>query len=98
MGFFLSILIPNMNIALILAPPITLFCFILGGFYIPFNNMHLIMKYISYISFARYGYCSLLINEFEDRFIPCNSNEDDSSSSSGITVGEINECPLPGKF
>ncbi|OEU11185.1 P-loop containing nucleoside triphosphate hydrolase protein, partial [Fragilariopsis cylindrus CCMP1102] len=34
MGFFLSILIPNMTIALILAPPITLFCFILGGFYI----------------------------------------------------------------
>jgi ABC-type multidrug transport system permease subunit len=95
MGFFLSILIPNMNVALILAPPITLFCFILAGFYIPISSMHITMKYLSYLSFARYGYCALLINEFENRLIPCSTNNDESSSS-GITVGEINECPLPG--
>jgi hypothetical protein len=53
------------------------------------------MKYLSYLSFARYGYCALLINEFENRLIPCSTNNDESSSS-GITVGEINECPLPG--
>lgn len=38
MGFFMSILIPNMQMALLLAPSITLFFFIVGGFYIPLAN------------------------------------------------------------
>jgi ABC-type multidrug transport system permease subunit len=50
MGLFMSILIPNMQIALILAPPITLFFFIMGGFYIPLNNMDVGIKWVSYLS------------------------------------------------
>lgn len=90
MGFFLSILIPNMNIAMILAPPITLFFFIIGGFYIPLSNMHVGIKWASYISFARYGYSALLVNEFEGRLIPC--SDDDVA----ISIGATGECPLPG--
>jgi ABC-type multidrug transport system ATPase subunit len=90
MGFFLSILIPSMTVAMILAPPITLFFFIIGGFYIPLSNMHVGIKWASYISFARYGYSSLLVNEFQGRDIPC--SEDDVA----ISIGEITECPLPG--
>lgn len=41
MGFFLGILIPNMSMALLLAPAVTLFQFILAGFYIPLNNLHI---------------------------------------------------------
>jgi hypothetical protein len=90
MGFFLSILIPNMNVAMILAPPITLFFFIIGGFYIPLARMHVGIKWASYISFARYGYSSLLVNEFQGRYIPC--SEDDVA----ISIGDVDECPLPG--
>jgi len=89
MGLFLSILIPNMSIAMILAPPITLFFFIMGGFYIPLVNMHVGIKWVSYISFARYGYSALLVNEFEGRYIPC--ADDDVAVSIGA-----NECPMPG--
>jgi ABC-type multidrug transport system permease subunit len=90
MGFFLSILIPNMNIAMILAPPITLFFFIIGGFYIPLSNMHVGIKWASYISFARYGYSALLINEFEGRLIPC------SDEVAAVSIGATDECPMPG--
>lgn len=90
MGFFLSILIPNTNIAMILAPPITLFFFIIGGFYIPLSNMHVGIKWASYISFARYGYSGLLVNEFEGRLIPC-SDEDVA-----VSIGASDECPMPG--
>jgi ABC-type multidrug transport system ATPase subunit len=90
MGFFLSILIPNTNIAMILAPPITLFFFIIGGFYIPLSNMHVGIKWASYISFARYGYSGLLVNEFEGRFVPC--ADDDAA----ISIGASDECPMPG--
>jgi hypothetical protein len=90
MGLFLSVLIPNMQMALILAPSLTLFFFILGGFYIPLNNMNVGIKWASYISFARYGYSALLVNEFGDRSIPC--SDDDAA----ISVGNSDECPLPG--
>lgn len=90
MGFFLSVLIPSMTIALILAPPITLFFFIMGGFYIPLSSMHVGIKWASYISFARYGYSALLVNEYQGRDIPC--SEDDVA----IAIGEANQCPLPG--
>jgi ABC-type multidrug transport system ATPase subunit len=90
MGFFLSILIPNSGIAMILAPAVTLFFMIIGGFYIPLSNMHVGIKWASYVSFARYGYSAMLVNEFEDRDIPC-SDED-----AAVSIGEVDACPLPG--
>lgn len=97
MGFFLSILYPNMAIAMILAPPITLFMFICGGFYIPFNNMHVAMRGLSYVSFARYGYSALLVNEYEGRLVPCyDSDTNDGEEFTGITIAGTSECPLPG--
>ena len=80
---------PSMEIALLLAPTITLFFFILSGFYIPLFNMHWGIKWMTYVSFGRYGFSALLINEFEGRSIPC-------SDEVAITIGESDVCPLPG--
>jgi len=91
MGLFLSILIPNAQMALVLAPPITLFFMIMGGFYIPFPNMNPGVEWASYLSFARYGYSALIINEYEGRDVPCAT--DDVSVSVGVT----DQCPLPGE-
>jgi ABC-type multidrug transport system ATPase subunit/ABC-type multidrug transport system permease subunit len=93
MGLFLSVLIPSMSMALILAPPITLFFIIMGGFYIPFENMHPGVLWLSWLSFARYGYSSMLVNEFQGRDIPCASDVGDTIS---VSIGEPGECPLPG--
>lgn len=92
MGLFLSIMIPNSQIALVLAPPITLFFMIMGGFYLPYPNMHPGVLWASYLSFARYGYSALIINEYERRVIPC-ADADDLS----VTVGVTGQCPLPGE-
>jgi len=92
MGLFLSILIPNSQIALVLAPPITLFFMIMGGFYLPYPNMHPGVLWASYLSFARYGYSALIINEYEGRAIPCADTDDLS-----VTVGVTGQCPLPGE-
>jgi len=91
MGLFLSVMIPSMAIALILAPPITLFFMIMGGFYIPFESMHAGVRWLSWLSFARYGYSSMLVNEFGDRDVPCG---DDVAISIGTESGE---CPVPGE-
>lgn len=58
----------------------------MGGFYIPFENMHPGVYWLSYASFARYGYSSLIINEYEGRVVPC-TPEDAASFPS---------CPVPG--
>jgi ABC-type multidrug transport system ATPase subunit/ABC-type multidrug transport system permease subunit len=92
MGFFMGILIPHMGMALLLAPAVTLFQFILGGFYIPIANLHVGIQWASYVSFARYGYSALMVNEFDGRDIPC--TEDDIS----ISIGGSSECPLPGNL
>lgn len=64
---------------------------IMGGFYIPLQNMHPGVAWASWLSFARYGYSALIINEFEGRDIPC--TEDDIA----VTIGTSDECPLPGE-
>lgn len=92
MGLWMSIIIPRVQIALVLAPPITLFFMIMGGFYIPFENMHPGVAWASWLSFARYGYSALIINEYSGRSIPC-ADPDDIS----LTIGTIDECPLPGE-
>jgi len=93
MGFFMGVLIPHMGMALLLAPAVTLFQFILGGFYIPLANLHVGIQWASYISFARYGYSALMVNEFDGREISC-ANDDEVS----ISIGGSSECPLPGEL
>lgn len=92
MGLFISILIPNMMVSLALAPPITLFFMIIGGFYVPFQNMNPVVFGLSWLSFARYGYSALIINEYQGRTIPCASPED-----AAVTIGVSDICPLPGE-
>ena len=90
MGLFLSIAIPSMEIALILAPPITLFFILMGGFYIPYESMNPFISWLSWLSFARYGYSSFIINEYEGRDIPC--ADDDIT----FVIGGNEECPVSG--
>ena len=71
----------------------------MAGFYIPISNMHVAMKWISYLSFARYGYSGLLINEYQGREIPCfdSGDHDAQEEFNGITIaGTAADCPLPG--
>ena len=54
MGLFLSVLIPNSKIALLLAPMLCLSLFILGGFYMPLNLIPPSLEWYSWISMARW--------------------------------------------
>jgi ABC-type multidrug transport system ATPase subunit/ABC-type multidrug transport system permease subunit len=91
MGLFLSIAIPSMQIALILAPAITLFFMILGGFYIPVANMNVGIRWATWLSFARYGYSGMIVNEYAGLDVPC------AEGDIAISIGGSNECPLPGE-
>mmetsp|Transcript_36097 Transcript_36097/g.66159 ORF Transcript_36097/g.66159 Transcript_36097/m.66159 type:complete len:684 (-) Transcript_36097:150-2201(-) len=82
-GLFLSVAIPNMAVALMLAPFLTLCFMILGGFYIPYDSIHPALAWASWFSFARYGFSAFILNEFDGRDIPCDSDS-------------IGECPVAG--
>ena len=86
-GLFLSIAIPNLAIALMLAPFISLCLMILGGFYIPYELIHPALRWASWLSIARYGYSAFIINEFDGRDIDCDSNN---------SFGDADQCPLDG--
>jgi len=94
MGFFLSVLCPSMQIAMMIAPSLILFMFILGGFYIPISNMHIAMKYVSYFSFGLYGYSALIVNEYKGRVIPCATTSNTTNEANDAE--KLNECPLQG--
>ncbi|KAL7553027.1 hypothetical protein ACHAWF_016274 [Thalassiosira exigua] len=85
-GLFLSVLIPNTKLALLLAPFLTLSLFIIGGFYIRYDLISPALAWASWLSMARYGFSAFVINEFGGRLIPCGDDANDA----------MGECPLPG--
>jgi ABC-type multidrug transport system permease subunit len=82
--------IPSVPVAVL--SPVLMCVYIQGGFYIPFQNMNKAVLWASWLSFARYGYSALLINEYAGRDIPCAEGVDIS-----ISIGSPGQCPLPGE-
>ncbi|KAL9178389.1 hypothetical protein ACHAXT_000036 [Thalassiosira profunda] len=83
-GLFLSVLIPNTQVALILTPLLTICLMIIGGFYMPYDLISPALRWASWLSFCRYGFSAFLITEFGDRYIPCDEPDD------------ALQCPMPG--
>eukprot|EP00522_Entomoneis_paludosa_P017210 CAMPEP_0172445160 /NCGR_PEP_ID=MMETSP1065-20121228/5083_1 /TAXON_ID=265537 /ORGANISM="Amphiprora paludosa, Strain CCMP125" /LENGTH=748 /DNA_ID=CAMNT_0013195957 /DNA_START=16 /DNA_END=2262 /DNA_ORIENTATION=- len=104
MGLALSIAIPKTQLALVLAPPITLFFMIMGGFYIPIDQMHPGIEWATWLSFCRYGYSALLINEYAGRDIPCANGGNQSPETDDLVSilaprgsDTADNCPLAGE-
>ncbi|KAL7539285.1 hypothetical protein ACHAXR_012568 [Thalassiosira sp. AJA248-18] len=85
-GLFLSVLIPNTAVALMLAPLLTICLMIIGGFYMPLDLIHPSLRWASWLSMARYGFSAFIINEFEGRSVICGDDSGDDDD----------ECPMPG--
>ena len=90
MGLLLSVVIRNIQVSLLLAPLISIFLFIMGGFYISYDNIHVWLRWATYISQARYGYTGMILNEYEGRSIPC-------ADAVLVTFGSGTICPKPGE-
>ena len=89
MGLLLSISISKIQVSLLLAPLISIFLFIMGGFYVPYENINPFVRWATYLSQARYSYTGLILNEYKDRSIQC-ANEVKVEFGSG-------DCPLAGE-
>jgi len=89
-GLLMSAALPSLQLALVITPVLVIFLFIVGGFYIPFSNMKPWISWIKWFSFATYGYCGLLVTEYEGRDIPC-------ANKVTFQIGDEDLCPLPGE-
>jgi len=58
---------------------------IIGGFYIPYETISPALRWLSWLSMARYGFSAFIVNEFGGRHIPCGDDSEDEES-----------CPLSG--
>lgn len=89
-GYIISAALPSLQLALIITPTLSIFLFIMGGFYIPFSNIPGWIGWTKWLSFASYGYSALLINEYGGRVIPCATNV------TSVSIGIPEQCPKQG--
>lgn len=89
-GLLMSAALPSLQLALVITPVLVIFLFIVGGFYIPFADMPSWISWVKWFSFATYGYCGLLVTEYDGRSIPC-------ADEVTFQIGDARLCPLPGE-
>lgn len=90
-GLLFSACFPNVQMSLLLAPQITLSVLILGGFYLKYSNLPIFCRWMSWLSFARYSFTGMVLNEFEDRTFSrcvsaCTANATAGSSDDALDV------------
>lgn len=88
LGLLLSVSITNVQLTLMIAPVLNIFLMIIGGFYIPLNNMSSWTKWASWLSYATYGYSGFIVNEFDGQNIEC------ASFSNKTEFANVVDCPL----
>jgi len=71
MGLALSLVITETRYALVLAPTVTLYSLIAGGFYVRLDRFPHWLTWLSRLSFARYAYTGLVLNEFRGTTFTC---------------------------
>merc|ERR1711915_1017273 len=75
LGYFMSCISPNVDIALALAPVLIIPFMLFGGFYLNNGSVPVWLSWLKYLSWFLYGFQALLINQWSDvKDIQCPSN------------------------
>lgn len=82
-GMAASAISPNSETANAIATPVLIIGILFGGFYISVGNLPIVANWIPYLSFPRWGFEALAINEYEGLTFTCNQ-----SNSTCILTGE----------
>ncbi|KAF2368395.1 ABC transporter-like [Trinorchestia longiramus] len=68
-GYMVSCLADDYNKAVVLSTPLLLPLFLFGGFYVQPGTIPVYLEWISYLSWFKYGYECLMINEWQGLYI-----------------------------
>jgi ATP-binding cassette subfamily G (WHITE) protein 2 len=72
-GLIASTLAPNVMVANIIAPLITIVFLLFGGFYIQTDSIPSYFKWVESISYLKYSYRVLMVNEFSGLSLECST-------------------------
>lgn len=74
-GFLIGSSVPNVEVGLALGPIIMVTNMLFAGFFVNLDDIPVFLRWISYVSFVRYGFQALSINEYTGLSLTCSSEE-----------------------
>lgn len=88
LGLAISALMPNVEAALAMGPPLIIIALIFGGFYINISSLPIVANWIPYLSFLKWSFEALCINEFKGETFECTHGPPGYCITSGDQVLE----------
>lgn len=85
LGLAVSAFAPTVEAANALGPPCAIIAILFGGFYINVNSLPIVANWLPYVSFLKWAFEALCINEYTGLTFSCN---DAATLASCITTGE----------
>jgi len=73
LGLAVSALMPNVEAANAAGPPAIIIALLFGGFFINVNSLPIVANWIPYVSFLKWTFESLAINEFKGETFDCSN-------------------------
>jgi len=86
LGLAISALAPNIETALNLGPPMIIIALLFGGFYINIKSLPIVANWIPYMSFLKWTFQALSINEFSGETFNCIGSPDGACLKTGEQV------------
>jgi ABC-type multidrug transport system permease subunit len=74
-GYFVSSISPNIQIANAIGPPVFIILLLYGGFYINASSLPPGSEWVRYISLIYWGFQALVLNEFTGETFSCQPDE-----------------------
>jgi len=93
LGYMISTLASTVQVALALGPVILLPFMLFGGFFINEDSIPVYFSWIAKISFFKYGYEAVSINEWKDKTIGCDPGEVCQTTSGNIVLQTLSMDP-----
>ena len=86
MGLFISAMSPTVDAANAIGPPLMIVSILFGGFYINIDSLPIVANWIPYISFVKWAFQALCINEFSGALFTCDDSPTGSCEKTGDAV------------
>ncbi len=88
LGLAISALTPSLEAALGIGPPTIIVALIFGGFYINISSLPIVANWIPYVSFLKWTFEALCVNEFQGEKFNCAQASQGACKTTGEQVLE----------
>ncbi|KRX00581.1 P-loop containing nucleoside triphosphate hydrolase [Pseudocohnilembus persalinus] len=97
-GFFISILVSNIELAMTLVPVVLVPLMVLAGFFVTGPSVPAYLRWIQYISYMKWGFQAAMHNEFHDQHDFICQWVDSSSSKYDTYFNDLSGTKYEGDF